>query len=74
MARRKTNVQALTDMMEVSNYGALAQVFILEAISRYADDVAEADPSAMSNPMISGRAWVGVAKEIKGKMAAHLSR
>lgn len=72
MAKRKnqpeTNVEFVTRIMEFSNYGALAQIFVIEALRRWSDLVAESDPAKCDSPMISGHAWVGVAKEIKAKL------
>lgn len=72
MAKRKnqpeTNVEFVTRIMEFSNYGALAQIFVIEALRRWSDIIAEADPAAVDTPMIAGHAWVGVAKEIKAKL------
>jgi hypothetical protein len=72
MSRRKnqpeTNVEFVTRLMEFSNYGALAQIFVIEALRRWSDLVAEAEPAKVDSPMISGHAWVGVAKEIKAKL------
>ncbi|MEH2517420.1 hypothetical protein V1279_002993 [Bradyrhizobium sp. AZCC 1610] len=72
MSRRKnqpeTNVEFVTRLMEFSNYGALAQIFVIEALRRWSDLVADAEPAKVDSPMISGHAWVGVAKEIKAKL------
>jgi len=59
-------------MMEYSQYGALAQLFIIDAISKLSAAVSKADPAKMGNGLIDGTAWVGVAKEIRAKMDAHL--
>jgi hypothetical protein len=78
MPKRKnqpeTNVEFVTRIMELSNYGALAQLFILEAVRNWSDLVAEADPAKVDTPMISGHAWVGVAKEIKAKLEERNAR
>jgi hypothetical protein len=66
----ETNVEFVTRIMEFSNYGALAQLFVLEAIRNWSDLVAKADPVNVDSPMISGQAWVGVAREIKQKLEA----
>ena len=68
----ETNVEFVTRMMEFSNYGPLAQLFILEAIRNWSELVAKADPVKVDSPMISGQAWIGVAREIKEKMEARL--
>jgi hypothetical protein len=70
--RNETNVEFVTRMMEFSNYGALAQLFILESIRNWSELVAKADPVKVDSPMISGQAWVGVAKEIQEKMTARM--
>jgi hypothetical protein len=52
----ETNVEFVTRMMEFSNYGALAQLFVLEAIRNWSNLVAEADPAKVDSPMINGHA------------------
>lgn len=69
---RMTNVEFITKMMEYSQYGVLAQCFVIEALSKWSAQVAKASPeeiSKASNGFISGEAWVGVAKEIHDKIA-----
>ena len=71
MARRKThdrmtNVEFVTDMMEYSDCGALAQIFILDAIGKMADSVAKAPP--IPDGLVNGQAWKRVAIEIRDKM------
>lgn len=69
MAKRKTNVQIVKSVMEFSAFGPLAQAFVVQAITKYAEAVANAKPEDVDNAMISGESWVGVAKEIRDKMA-----
>lgn len=65
----KTNVEFITDLMEHSNYGGLAQAFVVEAIMRYAEQISKATPEDLAAmKFISAHAWIGVAKEIKMKM------
>jgi len=71
--KRQTNEQFLTEIMRFSRYGALSQAFVMEALSRYAEEVSKADPKSCDTPMLSGAAWVGVAKEIRDKLNEHLS-
>jgi hypothetical protein len=68
----ETNVEFVTRMMEFSNYGALAQLFILDALDKWSKKVAAADPADIGSPLISGHAWVGVAKEIQAKFATRM--
>lgn len=69
MAKRKTNVQIVKEMMEKSQYGALSQAFVMEAISRYAEEVSKTKPNDYSkNSFIHPDAWIGVAKEIQDRL------
>ena len=70
MAKPKTNVQFVRDLMEHSNYGALAQLFVLDALDKWSKIIAESDPAKGDSPLISGQAWVGVANEIQEKINA----
>lgn len=71
-----TNVQKLREIMEFSNYGALAQMFIIDAIYKAADTFSKTDPNNYDREkwcFISPEGWVGVANEIKQKLDEHLS-
>lgn len=72
--KKKTNVQCVKDIMEFSNYGALAQAFVMDALSKLSNAVSESDPKMFDNPFLNGEAWVGVAREIKGKLDAHFAK
>ena len=75
--RRQTNVEAITEIMEFSRYGALAQLFIIDALSKQARAVADAPPEAFEGEgweMVSGKAWQGVAREIADKLDKHLGK
>ena len=76
-ARRQTNVEAITEIMEFSRYGAMAQMFIIDALNKQARAVADAPPEAFEGEgweMVSGKAWQGVAREIADKLAKHLGK
>lgn len=73
MPKRKTNTAFVRDLMEHSAYGPLAQLFVIEALHKWSGHVAKADPADLDNPLISGAAWVGVAKEIHAKLEARMS-
>lgn len=73
MAQRKDNVAFVKELMTHSKYGALAQLFVIDALSKWADKLSSVEPQAVDTPMISGEAWVGVAKEIKDKIDGRLS-
>lgn len=71
MAQRKSNEQWLKQVMSFSRYGALSQVFIMQAIEKYADAVVKADPKAIDNGFINGETWRGVAQEILESLRLH---
>ncbi|WP_185732926.1 hypothetical protein [Burkholderia seminalis] len=41
MTQRMTNLECLTDIMEFSRYGALAQAFVMDALSKHAEHIAK---------------------------------
>lgn len=73
-APRKSNVEIITDLMEFSNFGALAQVFVMDALSKQAHHVVNATPeelAEMGGGIIPPDVWQGVAKEISEKLEAN---
>lgn len=77
MARKQmTNVEAITNLMEFSRYGALVQVFVIDALLKQAEAVANAKPeelATMDQGMgPSAAAWQGVAREVAAKLNQHL--
>ena len=71
MSPRLSNIEVVTELMQFSRHGALAQVFILEAIRKQARRTAARDPALLDSPMLSGKAWVGVAAEIRDRLERH---
>ena len=74
-----TNVECLTDLMTFSRYGALAQAFVMDALSKHAAHIAKTPLEALidkfgDHPMVSAQAWHGVANEIHDKLEAHFAR
>ena len=75
MSKPATNLECVTEIMTFSRYGALAQAFVMDALSQHAARVATTPPDQLQvNPMISARSWHGVALEIHTKLEAHFSR
>ena len=74
MPKRKnepeTNIEFIVRMMEFSNYGALAQIFVFDALTKWSDIISKTEPDKVDTPLINGHAWVGVAREIKAKLEA----
>ena len=68
MARKlQTNEDLIRNLLNYSPTGALAQAFIVEAIRRYADACAKADPATFDSGLMSGAAWVRTAQHIKAE-------
>lgn len=73
---RMTNVEAVTELMEFSRYGALAQAFVMDALAKHSQAVADADLAAlasMEGGLVSPAAWQGVAREIAEKLERHFA-
>jgi hypothetical protein len=70
--KRPTNIQFITSLMEYSDYGALAQCFVFDALIKFADLVAESKAKNYPNCIVPPESWIGVAKEIQGKLNERL--
>lgn len=70
---RMTNVEFITFMMEFSKHGALMQAFILEGARKYAEACAKADPAVFESALLSGKAWVSCAAELRDAFEARRS-
>lgn len=69
-----TNQEFVEELMTISPYGVLSQLFILEAVRKYSEQVAAADPKIFEGNFIHGPAWQGVAEDILTKIEAHLNQ
>lgn len=66
-----TNVEKITQIMEYSEFGALAQIFVMDAVGKLANMVANTpieELESMRNGFISPEGWRGVAVEIAEKL------
>ena len=61
-AKRKTNIQLVTDLMTHSKQGVLMQAFIIEAIANYGERTKVA-PAWSTESFISEAAWRACADE-----------
>jgi hypothetical protein len=71
------NTELLVSLMEFSPYGAMCQMFIIDALQKHAEAAAQADPAEITrkcNGMLNGDAWVATAKDIRDRMAAFYAR
>ncbi|WP_186140887.1 hypothetical protein [Burkholderia gladioli] len=74
-----TNLECLTQIMTFSRYGALAQAFVMDALSKHAEHIAQMPLEQLEEnfgnpPMIGANAWQFVAQEIHEKLQAHFPR
>jgi hypothetical protein len=77
MSRRKqeTNEQFVARIMKFSQHGALMQLFVLDALGKMADKVAESTPADYpENCFVHPESWIGVAKELQAALNEHLGR
>jgi len=65
----KTNIERVTEYMEWGS--PLRQAFVIEAITRYADQVAAANPDQFQNGFVSFEAWQQVAREAQEAFAVY---
>lgn len=69
----QTNLEFVSQLMRFSQFGAMAQVFVIQALDQYSKAVAESDPKEFDNQLIHAEVWQGVAKEIQGKLKERMS-
>ncbi len=70
-----TNTQLIQDIMDFSPTGALAQLFVIQALSSYAQRIADLPPERLSemfppSSLLSGPAWKATAEHILSKLNA----
>lgn len=70
---RKTNTEAIVELMDWARSGPLMQAFVIEAISQYATRCAAASPEVFNSPLLNGKAWHRCAVEAKQAIDKHLA-
>jgi hypothetical protein len=74
MAKRSmTNIEKVQHIMGYSRYGALAQLFVMDALYKWTGIISKAPPEQVDNGFVDGEAWIGVAKEIQNTLKADLT-
>jgi hypothetical protein len=74
MAKRPmTNIEKVHHLMTHSRYGALAQLFVMDALHKWADIISKASPEQVGNGFVNGEAWIGVAREIRNALHTDLT-
>lgn len=79
MSEPTTNLECLAQIMNFSRYGALAQAFVMDALCKHAEHIAQMPLEQLEekfgdHSMIAASAWQLVAKEIHEKLEAHFAR
>ncbi|WP_247539140.1 hypothetical protein [Ralstonia pseudosolanacearum] len=79
MPNPKTNIEFVCELMDFSRFGPLAQMFVIDALSKWSDKIAQTPIEELrrafeGNPLINADAWQGVAAEIKAKLDAYFAR
>jgi hypothetical protein len=73
MKRPMTNIEKVTHIMTYSKYGALAQLFVMDALNKWSGIVSKALPEQVTNGFINGEAWIAVAKEIQDALRTEMT-
>lgn len=71
MAKRKTNIECIRDIMNYSAHGALIQAFVMQALTEYSNQVMAAKIEDLDTGLISGAAWQGCAREVRDAIEKH---
>ena len=74
---RCTNTEVLHNIMEHGPTGALAQMFVIDALTKHAKHVIDNEDEVlknMENGFIHGPAWVATAQAIKASLDEHLDQ
>ncbi len=72
--RYETNDALVTRIMNFCPYGALSQAFIIEAIARYADLIADEKTVIPDTPLMRGAAWKCTGQWVKSELDKHLGK
>jgi len=74
MAKRPmTNIEKVHHIMSYSRYGALAQMFVMDALHKWSDIIGKASPEQVDNGFVNPEAWIGVAREIQNALKSALT-
>ncbi len=73
MAKRPmSNIEKVQHIMSYSRYGALAQLFVMDALHKWTGIITKASPAQFDNGLVNPEAWIGVAREIQNKLQTGL--
>lgn len=85
MKKIETNLELIIDLMDYSPYGAMSQIFIMDALHKQIDAVIENEAELLDQDrkdqeeagnisFININAWIGTAKDLKKRIAEFHSR
>ena len=70
---RPTNVEFVTELMEISRNGPMIQAYVLEALRLYSDSVVQNQDQIPEDGFISRRLWVSCAEEVLEKLEGRIN-
>lgn len=71
--KHETNEAFVVRIMNYCPFGALSQAFIIEAIARYADLIADENTVIPDSPWMRGAVWKCTGQWVKSEMDKHLN-
>jgi hypothetical protein len=71
MKQHETNLEMINRVTDFSVTGGLSQAFLLEALSRYADEVVGSEPWDDAKSIIDFSAWHASATEWQAELIKH---
>lgn len=71
--KRETNEEFVKRIINFGPTGALQQVFVMQALEKYAQAVAGSTPEALDTPLVSGKAWHDTAIYIGTELKKHFA-
>lgn len=69
----ETNAEFMDRIMNFCPTGALVQAFVLEALRRYAEQVADPAVNIQDTPLLSGKAWKRTGVWVLDQVEKHLT-
>ena len=73
MSKHQTNVEFVEEIMEFSKAGAMMQMFVIEALGKWADIIANMDIEELKEQfgdysIVCPESWQATAKELQEKL------
>jgi hypothetical protein len=68
-----TNIEKVAHVMTYSKYGALSQMFVMDALHQWSRIISNAPPERLDNGFVHAEAWIAVATEIQEALRSELT-